>query len=105
MLCLSLDDSLSQSSREEFLVGDGLRSQNGLLYVASGGEEPTKHDPRPSMARMLRVYARVLVNGQEWLIKSRNSVRAVVLDGYNDWQLENDDMVENLRSKAYVSSD
>jgi len=73
------------------------------INVTAEGESPLKDNPRPIMARMLRVYARVLVKGKEWLIKSTNSVRVVALSGSNDWQLADDSMIEDLRSKAYVN--
>jgi hypothetical protein len=56
------------------------------------------------MARLLRVYARVLVEGEEHLVKSNNAVRVVALDGYNDWQLTSGDRVEDLRRQAYVAA-
>lgn len=57
----------------------------------------------PFMARRLHVYVRVLVRGKQYVIKSRNAVRAVAIDGEDDGWPVDDDIVEDLRSKAYLN--
>lgn len=71
------------------------------INVQSIFPESLIDNPKPIHAFHIQVYTKVLIKGVEYTIFSKNSARAVVLNGSNDWHEDDGEIVENSRPLTY----
>lgn len=102
-----LDEDQRPNKKPNELIQYLTPGEPAFLHVSINNteEDVITHQPRPHAARIIKVYARILVEGKEWVILSKNAVQAVTLDGSSDWHLNraDDEEIENIRKRAYVT--
>jgi len=71
------------------------------INITHSSQHQTIDNPKPIKAFHIKIYAKVLVKGKEYTVYSKNSLRAVVLNGSNDWHEDSGTIIEDSRVNAY----